>query len=376
MRKTIRLIWLAFLLFPLANVHGQEGFITRTVVYEPGDFGSQNYRIPAIITAEDGSLVIATDKRKNNDGDLPEDIDIVINKSTDGGKTWSEPLTLAQGTGYGHGFGDCALARTNEPGGLIAAFVGGIGFWKSTADEPMHTYICKSTDNGKTWSEPRDITDYLIGSNCRFPEHRNWQSSFFASGNGLRTSTGRILFVAAVLEGDDWWANNYVFYSDDNGETWQCSGRASIGGDEAKLVELSDGRILMSVRHDTYRWYNISSDGGKTWRQQTSTWYDIPAPACNGDIIRHPGNKQTGGKSILLHSVPKGNARKDVAIFVSFDEGMTWPYSKVIIPYNAAYSSLCVLPDGTIGMYVEESNGDDRGYSMVFYNFTLDWLLR
>ena len=105
----------------------------RTVIYRPGDYNSKNYRIPAIITAKDGSLVIATDKRKNNDIDLPEDIDILINRSTDGGRTWSEPYTLMEGQGVGKGFGDCALVRTNDEGGLLAAFVGGCGFWQETS---------------------------------------------------------------------------------------------------------------------------------------------------------------------------------------------------------------------------------------------------
>ena len=107
---------------------------SRVVLYRPGDYNSKNYRIPAIVTAGDGSLVVATDKRKYNDIDLPEDIDILVNRSTDGGRTWSEPLTLAEGTGVGHGFGDCALVRTNEEGGLIAVFAGGtIGLYVEEA---------------------------------------------------------------------------------------------------------------------------------------------------------------------------------------------------------------------------------------------------
>ena len=104
--------------------------ITRTVLYRPGDYGSRNYRIPAIITAKDGSLVVATDKRKHNIDDLPEDIDILINRSTDGGRTWSEPYTLVEGQVVGKGFGDCALVHTHDEGGLLAAFVGGTGFWQ------------------------------------------------------------------------------------------------------------------------------------------------------------------------------------------------------------------------------------------------------
>lgn len=352
----------------------REILLARTTVYKPGDYNSVAYRIPAVITAPDGNLIIATDKRKYNDGDLPQDIDILINRSTDGGHTWSEPLTLAQGTGVNHGFGDCALVRTDDHGGMMAAFVGGVGLWNSTASNPQRSYICTSADNGVTWSQPRDITNYVFGANCVYPAHRSWISSFFGSGNGLRTSTGRIMFVAAIRENSAYSLNNYVIYSDDNGETWQCSGRASVGGDEAKVVELVDGRILMSIRHENRRWYNISEDGGVTWQPSTSTWDDIVAPACNGDIIRYTSVNQGADRNRLLHTVPFGTERKDVTMYVSYDEGETWPVSKVIVPYSSAYSSACILPDGTIGFYVEETYPGESGYSTVFYNFSLDWL--
>lgn len=350
----------------------REILLTRTTLYRPGDFNSKNYRIPAIVTAGDGSLVAASDKRKYNDMDLPEDIDILVNRSTDGGRTWSKPYTLAEGTGVGHGFGDCALVRTNEEGGLLAVFVGGVGFWQSRPDNPLCTYLCRSHDNGQSWSKPEDITHFILGPDCVIPAHRSWWSSFFASGAGLRTSSGRIMFAAAVREDSLWRANNYVFYSDDNGETWQCSERASVGGDEAKLVELSDGRILLSIRTNGQRWYNISDDGGVTWHASTSVWTDIEAPACNGDILRCTA---PDGRTLLLHSLPYGKERKDVSVFVSFDEGKTWPLRRTIVPYPSAYSSLCQLPDGTIGLYVEEAYNDGVNYSMVFYNFSIDWLL-
>jgi hypothetical protein len=98
------------------------------------------------------------------------------------------------------------------------------------------------------------------------------------------------------------------------------------------------------------------------------------ATACNGDIIRYSTEKD-GGKNILLHSLPAPERRENVTVYVSFDEGQTWPVSKCVVPYDGAYSSLCVMPDNTIGFYVEESDGDTLGYSMVFYNFSLRWLL-
>lgn len=352
----------------------REIILARTLLYQPGDYNSTNYRIPAVITAKDGSIVAMTDKRKYNEGDLPQDIDIICNRSTDGGHTWSEPYTVAQGTGYNHGFGDCAIAWSNDENGLIAGFVGGVGLWNSTPSNPQRSYISRSYDNGQTWTEPEDVTNFIFGSNCIIPEHRSWRASFFGSGNGLLTSTGRIIFVAAIRETTAQSLNNYAVYSDDNGQTWQVSGRASVAGDEAKVTELADGRILMSIRHGGNRWYNISTDGGETWQPNTSTWYDITAPACNGDLIRYTSVNQGQDKNRLLHSVPYGSERTDVSVYVSYDEGTTWPVRKCIVPYSSAYSSLCILPDGTIGLYVEESYAGASGYSTVFYNFSLEWL--
>ena len=363
--------------YELANpspAGSREIILAHTLLLQPGDYNSTNYRIPAVITAKDGSIVAVTDKRKYNEGDLPEDIDIVCNRSTDGGHTWSEPYTIALGTGVNHGFGDCALAWSNDDNGLIAGFVGGPGLWYSTPSNPIRTYICKSYDNGQTWTEPEDITHFIFGDNCIVPEHQTWRASFFGSGNGLRTSTGRIMFVAAIREGAAQSLNNYAVYSDDNGQTWRVSGRASVGGDEAKVTELADGRILMSIRHGGNRWYNISEDGGETWQPSTSTWYDITAPACNGDLIRYTSENQGYDRNRLLHSVPYGSNREKVTVYVSYDEGETWPVSKCIVPYSSAYSSLCVLPDGTIGLYVEEAYAGASGYSTVFYNFSLEWL--
>ena len=352
----------------------REIILAHTLLFQSGDYNSTNYRIPGVITAKDGSIVAVTDKRKYNQGDLPEDIDIVCRRSTDGGHTWSEPYTIAQGTGYNHGFGDCVLAWTNDDNGLIAGFVGGVGLWNSTPSNPIRSYIARSYDNGQTWTEPEDITDFIFGSNCVVPEHRTWRASFFGSGNGLITSTGRIMFVAAIRETTAQSLSNYAVYSDDNGITWHVSGRASVSGDEAKVTELVDGRILMSIRHNGKRWYNISNDGGETWQSSTSTWNDITAPACNGDMIRYTSVNQGFNKNRLLHSVPFGSSRTDVSVYISYDEGETWPVRKCIVPYSSAYSSLCVLPDGTIGLYVEEEYPGNSGYSTVFYNFSLEWL--
>jgi hypothetical protein len=91
-------------------------------------------------------------------------------------------------------------------------------------------------------------------------------------------------------------------------------------------------------------------------------------------MIRYTSENLGHDRNRLLHSVPYGNSRTDVTVYVSYDEGESWPVKKCIVPYSSAYSSLCILPDGTIGLYVEEAYAGVSGYSTVFYNFSLEWL--
>lgn len=248
-----------------APTGSREILLKRRLVFAPGDYDSKNWRIPALLQLSDGTLLATTDKRKYNETDLPEDIDIVSRYSTDGGLTWSEPVTIAEGKGYKKGYGDAVIVEAAN-GDVVCGFVGGNGLWASSASDPQWSYITISHDKGRTWEEPKNVTDLLWGSNCDNAERKAFTHSFFGSGNGLRLTrgehAGRIMFVAAMGSGNQ--LHNYAVYSDDNGATWTVSERAFSNGDEAKVVELNDGRVLMSVRQSGYRGYSISTDGGET----------------------------------------------------------------------------------------------------------------
>lgn len=340
-------------------------------LFRPEDYNSKNWRIPAIRVLQDGSLIAFSDKRKYNESDLPEDIDIVYRHSTDCGRTWTEPQNLAVGTGYKHGFGDCAVVQCLD-GTVVVAYVGGNGLWQSSGADPQHSYIARSTDGGRTFGEPMDVTAQLWGSNADNALRRNYTGAFFGSGNGLLVTEGdhrgRIIFVSAMVKGSR--LDNYAVYSDDNGLTWQVSDKAYTGGDEAKTVQLSNGNILMSVRQTGERGYVISTDGGATWGTQKK-WSDLVSNACNGDIIRY----NHGGHNFLLHSLPNSMNREDVALFISRDEGKTWQMQKVLCPGRSCYSSLSVLPDGRIAFYVERDIDNDGKYELWYQCFTIDWLL-
>lgn len=348
----------------------REILLCRKRLYAPGDYGSRNWRIPALRALPDGSLLAVNDKRKFHEGDLPGDIDIVARRSTDNGRSWSEPVDIATGQGYKKGFGDPALAVTLDGTTVLCVFVGGNGLWASTPEDPQRSYLSRSTDGGRSWSAPEDITPFLWGPEAPNPVCRAYTYSFFGSGNGLTLTrgkhAGRILFAAAMGPAKN--LNNHAVYSDDNGRSWHVSQLAFAGGDEAKIVELADGRLLMSVRRSGQRGFSISEDDGETWTEQGS-WPEIDVNACNGDLIRYPAREGT----LLLHSVPDHRSRRNVTVFMSRDEGKSWPEKRVLCPYESVYSSLTVLPDGTIGIYIEE-NPTDAGCELWFMNFSAAWL--
>lgn len=350
-------------------------FFYEQRLYAPGDYGSKNYRIPAICTLPDGTLLAVNDRRKYNEGDLPQDIDIVCRRSTDNGRTWSEPQFIIQGQGYKKGYGDPALVVCPN-GDVLCAFCGLNGFWQSTEADPECIYISRSKDGGISWETPVDITRTVWGSQAANTQCRKYKGAFIASGNGLvlrrGEHKGRILFVAALCRKSENVPDNYVVYSDDNGHTWQVSDCAYLAGDEAKVMELTDGRILMSIRQNGARGYNYSSDGGQTWGTQ-GTWPEMTTNACNGDMLRLSATDDGNQPNILLHSIPNSMNREKVSVFISYDEGRTWQDPVLLCPGLSVYSSLTLQRDGTIGCYVEKNT--DRGCELWYQNFTYKWLL-
>lgn len=357
--------------------------LERTLLFDMGDEGSKFYRIPALVTAADGSLVVIADKRWEAMNDLPYHIDVVTRRSEDGGKTWSKAVTIA-GADTNVGYGDAALVLDEKTGHLVCIYSSGNGLWQSHQGNLARINVSKSMDNGKTWTAPRDITDQIYGKDCADPERAKWYAAFAASGRALQLKDGRLMFVVAARLTSDWGGKltNFACYSDDGGDTWSVSKNAAeSNGDEAKVIELKNGDVMMSIRNRDkgVRKFCISKDRGETWGE-SYTHPEVIEPACNGDIIRYTYKKRGVKKSCLLHSIPYDpEIRQNVSILVSYDEGKTWPVQKTICPGLSAYSTMTVLPDGTIGIVVEEGKWDgnlpgEDGFKLWFMRFTMDWL--
>lgn len=337
----------------------------QSAPFQPYDLGSHYWRIPAMVVlhhqkgenaSKNGRVVTMADNRFNHNGDLPNHIDVYERHSDDNGATWSTHKMVV-GTdadhalvGGNHGFGDVSLVECAS-GKIVAIMVGGPGYFQSTPSNPIVPTIITSIDGGDTWSTPRTLTDELY--NTTYNEGAV-QGSFAGSGRGLmlqrqkdKQLNGRIMFAMSHR-----FANNnvqeYIIYSDDEGNTWKFSTQSAYsGGDESKLVELADGTVMISVRQNGQRGYNKSTDGGVTWGTQAK-WADINGNACNGDILYV-------NKHVMLHSYPNDGKRKNVTIKASFDSGKSWSKPYVVCAPSSCYSTMDVTKDGDIAIFYEDN---------------------
>ena len=140
----------------------------HTTLFRPGDHGSKYYRIPALATTAEGTLLAVADRRNDSQGDLPNAIDLVVRRSTDNGRTWSDQIPIALHTAE-TGYGDAALVTDRTSGDILCIFASGCGLWASTAEHPLDINVSRSRDDGRTWSAPERITPQIYGPGCDNP---------------------------------------------------------------------------------------------------------------------------------------------------------------------------------------------------------------
>lgn len=317
------------------------------------------YRIPAIVTAANGDLVVAIDERVQNCGDLNvnNDINIVIRRSTDNGKTWSE-IEKAVDFPKGKSGSDPSMIVDGETKEIFLFY----NFMDLDNEKDVfYLHYVKSSDNGKTWSEPVDITSQITK-----PEWKN-DFKFITSGTGIYTSTGKILHCLVNLK-----RGLYVFGSDDHGKSWYFIDTPIKPADESKIVDLADGSWMINSRVNNkkgMRYVHVSKDEGKIWKSGPEPV--LIDPSCNGSIIRYTSIKEGYNKNRLLFANAKmEKGRKNMTVRISYDEGTTWSEGKTIYPGSSAYSCLTVLKNGDIGLFFEK----DEYTENTFVSFSLKWL--
>lgn len=370
--------------------------------------GVHTSRIPGLTTSKKGTLLAIYDARWELPRDLQGDVDIALNRSFDGGWTWEPMQIVLDQKEWGglpekfNGVSDACILVDEKAGTIYIAGLwmygvldGETGKWVEgmTKDstrwihqwhkngsgrgtgvkETSQFLITKSNDDGKTWSEPVNITVAT-----KRPE---WQLFAPAPGHGITLRDGTLVFPTQGKDKDGQPFSN-ITWSKDQGKTWITSNPAFSNVTECMAVELSDGSIMLNMRDNRNRGKAenngrricVTKDLGKTWTEHPTSRKALIEPTCMASIHRHDYVENGKKKSVLLFVNPSSISMRDqITLKVSLDDGKTWPEKYWILLDEYAgrgYSCITSINADNIGILYESSQAD-----MVFQRISLSEIL-
>lgn len=350
-------------------------------VFVAGEDGYKSYRIPAIVKDKTGQLIAFAEGRVDHAGDFGN-VDIVYKVSRDNGKTWG-PLHVAvdnDNLQVGNPAPVVDLLDPVYPKGRLLLFYNTGNNHEGEVRKGNGIRECwsiSSTDGGKTWSDPKNITlethrPNQPAVNGAYTFKQDWRTYANTPGHALQFDSGkyrgRIYIPANHSEGDpkengrDYFAHSY--YSDDHGKTFQIGASVKFeGSNETMAAQISETGLYMNSRNQQgnvrERIVSYSNDGGVTW---DTTYYDknLPDPVNQGSVL----SWQRKGKYVLaVCNAATTDRRDNLTLRLSGDQGKTWYFNHVVSKAPAdvkgdytAYSDLVLLNKNRIGVLFEKEN--------------------
>jgi sialidase-1 len=370
-------------------------------LWEADTGGYKLYRIPGVVVTAKGTVLAYCEARKADRSDWCT-IDILLRRSTDGGKTWSAPAKIADVPGpkeknpvaLAQKLADPKDVTYNNPV-MIADRSGAVHLLFCL--EYMRCFYARSDDDGKTWSAPTEITAAAFDP---LKKGYDWKVLATGPGHGIQLKSGRLLVPVWLSTGTGGHAHRpsvtATVYSDDGGKTWKPGEVAVpntadwVNPNESAVAELADGTVVLNARTESKanrRLVTRSPDGATRWSKPE---FDdaLVEPVCMAGFLAVPGPKP-----VLLFSNPdnleKAGAkappapgsnrdRKNVTVRVSDDGGKTWAGKRSVEPGFSGYSDLAALPDGTVLMLYERGSTDGANIyktgRLTLARFTTDWV--
>ncbi len=336
-------------------------------LFEGGHDGYNTYRIPALIVAANGDLLAFCEGRRDSAGDSGQ-IDLLMKRSTDDGRTWNEQTLVATEPDVTCG-NPCPVVD-RATGHILMPFCKNLAEGSEPViiqgKAPRTVWLTRSADHGRSWSDPVEITAQT--------KKNVWTWYATGPGQGLQLSNGRIVIPCDHMTGVHFDHNDpygsHLIYTDDHGETWHIGAILSLPGNECCALECDDGSVYLNARtrkDPGVRSFGYSRDDGLSFIEEglhrelsEPTMY---AGGCQGCLLRLPGTDGTA--SSFLFCNPSGESRERLAIHVSEDQGRTWREQQVLCEGPTAYSDLALLPDGSIACLYE--CGQDNPYEQIVF---------
>jgi hypothetical protein len=286
-----------------------------------------------------------------------------IYKSADGGKSWSQASTPP--------------SVLNPAFGILKSGTWLLGgSFPTTGDDRMTRFrIYRSTDNGKTWDEGRDVDT----RNLMLPNGRRTDSDFWGPNKGfggksprnLLAAYGRIIELADgtialpfYIEGNSEGELTYslIGRSRDDGQSWRDISVISVDFNEVGFIQQPGGELLAVERGQTVYngikgWEHLnlhcltglarSVDNGYTWSRAVVIAGDWRCDEHASDIVR------LSDGTLLIPTIRRMPqfVGGGVPVAVSYDNGVTWSKDyriAVRTEGNGWFPTSVVLDDDTI----------------------------
>ena len=374
---------------------GDTPLFERVEMFRGHEFGYLCYRNPSLVVTTKGTILAFCEARKNDCNDW-DDIDLVERRSFDNGLTWTKMWVVA----------DDGPKTCGNQCPVVDRQTGTI--WMLFCKVNQQIFAIKSTDDGATWSQPREITQDVVDPSFDYvgtgPGHAIqlrsgrllvpcWADSSAGPEGPVKWRPGLPTGVGQATGGKfDLAECSWVFFSDDHGVTWRRGGILDRNTtEECCVMESVDGSVYMNMRWSkkTFRrGFAWSRDGGLTWSKVAfdQTLFD---PRCEASLVRFT-DQERFQKNRVLFSNPASQttpanpkARNHLTVRISYDECQTWSVSKVIDKGPSGYSDLAIAPDMTIlciynarPRKLKEARKPDwkSGSAIVLARFNLEWL--